>query len=85
MLNKFVEKEIQLFKKQSSKMPADDGLDKKTSDPNAPKDEIDELMLVEDREKGSISFATFYQYFSVNGGFWFFFIIIFLLFVWSFA
>lgn len=31
-----------------------------TKDPEAPKDEIDELMLVEDREKGNISFATFY-------------------------
>jgi hypothetical protein len=52
---------------------------------DAPKDEIDELMLVEDREKGNISFATFYQYFQVTGGFWFFFIIIFLLVIWSVA
>jgi hypothetical protein len=40
---------------------------------NTIKDEIDTLMMEEDRHRGSITWETYKKYFIFNGGFFFFF------------
>lgn len=39
---------------------------------NVKKDLVDDLMLLEDRKKGSVNFEVYKEYFKMNGG-WFFF------------
>lgn len=59
--------------------------EKKVETQDGQKDEIDDLMLLEDRNKGNLSFSIIKNYIHFNGGIVFLLIMTFFLIVWTMA